>query len=316
MKKVAFITPIYPPHYKYAYQMILSFNKCLLDKQADLWFVFSNEEEKDSFMEYEHSLVLDKNIATCEGRGIVNIKKLWAIKQLKNKYDYLIVVDSESMFIKNVDVYKLCQNYFSEKILLGNKTYKETQVTVNMVTQDCKKYFCNSPNVDLLDTDLYLWFNQPCIYKTDTIDEFYDVINFENILKDMQWHNFDYYIYMYYLILYQKFKIVDVEIPSMCGFAEEGFETPDFKSLKMINYNILSCSKSSLEYFDNPNLFLIFHIDRNLSRKIKRLTIRINDLESRIEKLKKRTLIWRLRRIISLFAPTKKLRKKIRGDKY
>ena len=49
MKDICFIVPTYPPRYGYAKNLLNSLLQYDLDKQADLWFVFTNSKEKDEF---------------------------------------------------------------------------------------------------------------------------------------------------------------------------------------------------------------------------------------------------------------------------
>ncbi len=41
---VAFLIPIYPPHFTFAKRLLKSFIDMNLHLQADCWFVFTNEE--------------------------------------------------------------------------------------------------------------------------------------------------------------------------------------------------------------------------------------------------------------------------------
>lgn len=156
--------------------------------------------------------------------------------------------------------------------------------TCEDIKSSCKRFFEDSMR-PLLQTDLYLWFNQPCIYKCSTLDEFFKVINYEENAADFTWHDFDYYIYMYYLILYHDFKIEDIEIESKYGICEASFEFLRFKSNKYEKCNIWMCSQATLPKFDNPNLFIIVHLDRDTGWQIRSLNIRLVGILRQIDDL-------------------------------
>lgn len=75
MKKIAFLVPIYPPHFKYAQNIIKTWKTTQLNEQSDIWFIFTNEEEKEKYGEWKNSIILPKEFRVFENRGIINIKK-------------------------------------------------------------------------------------------------------------------------------------------------------------------------------------------------------------------------------------------------
>ena len=50
MNKITFLIPIYPPHFKYAENIIKTWEENKLNTQSDIWFVFTNEEEKEKYI--------------------------------------------------------------------------------------------------------------------------------------------------------------------------------------------------------------------------------------------------------------------------
>ena len=115
---------------------------------------------------------------------------------------------------------------------------------------------------------------------------------------------------MYYLILYKNFRIEDLDIESNCGAFEASFDPLYFKSDKYKQCDIYMCSEVNLLKFDNPKLFIICHLDRNLFGVVRNLTGRIEKLEKSLEKQKFK---YKLKKFLSMFIPNKKLRRKIRG---
>ena len=121
-KEIAFLVPLYPPHYKFARNLIESWKCNTLDVQSDVWFVFTTEEEQTEFGEWEHCIVLPVPLRNFLNNGIINIKKFYGLSQIKDKYEYVIVLDAESTFVRNVDLKQVCETYWNSRVLYGNDT--------------------------------------------------------------------------------------------------------------------------------------------------------------------------------------------------
>ena len=163
-KKICFIVPTFPPHYLFAKAFMDSFNEYHFDEQADLYFVLTSQPERDGFLPC-NSIVLPKKLRIMKNRGIINIKKFYALMQLKDKYEYIIVLDDECLFTKTVDLQAICEQYFEEKVLYGNLLENPPWDIMGGVAENCKKFF-GEENREKLACPLYLWFNQLPIYRT------------------------------------------------------------------------------------------------------------------------------------------------------
>lgn len=263
-RKIAFICPTHPPHFNFAKSLASSFIENGYENQADLWFVFTNSNEADSFGDYEFKLVLTEDICIFKSNGIINIKKLWALQTLRFSYEYIVSIDSESLFIRYVDLQELCNDFFKAKILIGNKILPEGKELTEKIKEKCKEFF---PHADQnhLYSDLYLWFNQPCIYKTSNLDNFFKITKICNKLQFIEWFHFDYYIYMYFLILYENFLITDIEIESSYSVCEASEELLNIKSKRYKELKIMTSALQNLYLFDNQLLFLVIQVDRTSS---------------------------------------------------
>jgi hypothetical protein len=283
---VAFLVPVYPPHYHSARNLIDSFIKNNLHKQAQLYLVFTNFKEKSQFGDFEFSLTLPpESFAQNKRQGLVNIKKLWAIKQIYRQYDYIIVMDADSLFIKNVNISSLCKDYFDAKVLYGNRISKGYN-QLDKIKEPCKRFYSFHPEREKLDSELYLWFNNLCIYNTKHIDDFFEVINYDENIKYMGWADFEYYIYMYYLILYHGFIIDDIEIESNLAVYETNLASwLNFKSEKYKSIKTPLCAIENLNIFDNEKLFIAIHTDRTKDKLIKNLIISNSSLNKKIDEL-------------------------------
>lgn len=259
--KIAFICPTHLPHFDFVKSLFASFRANGLDDQSDLWFVFSNVDECNMFGSYPHKLTLPAEFCINENGGLVNIKKFWAIRELRNSYEYIITIDSESLFVRPINLYKLCRLYFSSKILLGNKVLIEGSVLTEVVKNRCKEFFPVNKQ-HLLTSALYLWFNQPCIYKTSNLEKFFAITQLNEKIKYIDWHQFDYYVYMYFLIIYEKFSIIDMEIEANYGVCEATSEPLVIESEKYKELKIMISSLFNFKRFNNPYLFQLIQIDR------------------------------------------------------
>lgn len=218
-KDVAILIPIHPPYFKYTGAIFKSWHKTALDVQSDLWFVFTNESERDRFVAWENCIVLPPELRNFENHGIITIKKFYGLSKIKDEYEYVIIFDAGCRFLKNIDLKAVCNTYWNNKVLLGNAQFKK-EISIS-IKQGCKRFFVSNSNIaELDDDDLYLWFNQPCIYKCDTVDDFFEKIDYAKNAASFSWSEFDYYIYMYYLLMFCGFKIVDMEIRAVWGTLE------------------------------------------------------------------------------------------------
>lgn len=260
-KKIAFVCPTHPPHFHFARSLLFSFKENNMHNQSDLWFVFTNFEEAEIFGDYDYKLVLTEENRVFDNNGIINIKKLWAVHTLQYKYEYIIAIDSESLFIREVDLYALCKDYFLSNVLLGNKILSLGKELTERVKNECKSFF-SPEDISILDSELYLWFNQPCVYKTSNLNKFFEITQINGRLKFFNWYQFDYYIYMYFLIIYDKFIIEDMEVESNYGACEATYDPIFIKSNKYKQLKIMMSSPVNLAIFNNPSLFLLIQMDR------------------------------------------------------
>lgn len=263
-KKICFIMPVYPPHFGYANEFIKSYFRYEFDKQADLIFIFTNEAEakeftKINFAGYYIALILSENLRqkiTDKKAGIINVKKFFALMQIKDEYEYSIILDSESELVKNIDLKALCDEFYEQKILYGNATISNA----SGIKANSRQFFKEDKKIP--NDELYLWFNQPCLYKNAFLADFFTKGGFfkdEDLLR-LNWASFDYYIYMYYLLLYRDFRIVDLKLTSSWGFLEHPYSKPLSEEVKQIQFAV---AHPKLAPFLNQNkLFLLINVDR------------------------------------------------------
>lgn len=261
MSNICFVVPTYPLHYLYALNLLKSYNLYQFERQADLFFVFTNEQERDGFLEC-NSLVLPLKLRGKKKKGIINIKKFYALMQLKDQYDYIIVLDDDCLFIDTVDLSYVCNSFYKRKELYGNLIENEPWDYMGKVADNCKKFFSKEINCPL-----YLWWNQMAIYKTDILSDFFQVTKIDKKISMLKWEDFDYYIYMYYLLLFQGFCVVDIGIIADCAFTEiTGESTYRVLSPKSTKKSFYMATEYVKKTFDLNSIFISCHVDRGIKR--------------------------------------------------
>jgi hypothetical protein len=288
-KRVCFMVPTFPPHFDFVRNLIKSY-QALLSSQADFYLVFTTEEEEEQFGQFNTSIVLPAELRIFDNKGIINIKKFYALTVLQDQYDYIICLDSEALFIKKIDLLTLCETHFAEKRLLGNTAQNDILPIVNQ----CLSHFSEALNRSALKLPLYLWFNNLCIYKSALLPDFFQKTGVLDKIKQLSFFDFDYYIFMNYLVLYQDFSVVDMEIEADWSACESHKKWElHFKSKKYRSSHILSriylCHSNVLPIYENPNLFLSIHVERSVSiEELSRETGFRKKFKSFRQRLKKR----------------------------
>ena len=202
------------------------------------------------------SLVMPREMQNVSnGHGTSRARCCYALDQLKNDYDYIIFCEPNVVITRNVNLHAICDEFFEQKNLWGNET-TGTDFKVDWIKMSCAKWFSSTLDWQKVLSPLYLWFNQPQIYRTSDLDEFFEVTEVLDNITALAWTDFLHYIYMYYLILYHGFKIRDIGLKSIVGVGEanriENLEdkSPEFKPML--------CKKTIARDLENDNLFMVF----------------------------------------------------------
>lgn len=260
MKKICFAVPTFPGHYLYAADFIKSFKENKLDEQADLVFIFTNPAERDGFLPCK-SIVLPPKLRILRDGKIINIKKFYALMQLKDEYEYIFMIDDECLFRRNVDLYSICQNYFKQKILYGNRVENAPWDFPNIIPAECGKFFSKEQQKKL-KIPVYLWFNQLPIYRTSDLNDFFKTTGIDKNIADLCYFNFDYYVYMFYLILKCDFTVMDIGIIADCAVSE--IQNYSFYKVLRIDESvkIYMCTDYAKQTFNFKDAFISIHLDR------------------------------------------------------
>ena len=299
--------PIYPPHYEYARDFLRSFEKFKLDWQADMWFVFSNDADHLTFPEAKNAIVLPQNLELTREAGVINIKKFYGLLQIKEKYEYILVIDSETLIVKKTDINTVCDDFFCKKILWGNIPIDSDAYKI---TESCRRHSDFSEREGTIENDsLHLWFNQPCIYKTSNLDDFFCKIEMPEKLGELTFWDFDYNIYMLYLMYNCDFRIENIRQKSF-GFASSSVPLARPEYIRDGMYMATPLIWREVKKLGGGGkIFMFVNIDRANNKQYIPKT--------------KCAIIYHfvfhcqraIRCFVACFVPVKKWRKKIRGQK-
>jgi hypothetical protein len=193
---------------------------------------------------------------------LMKSQKLYGVSQKYKEYEYIIVLDDDLVFCKSVDLYVICQEYFSSRYLISS-SFDGTDKVAIRAAEVCKRFFRNYPNFQRLENTKLLWFNQPCIYRSEDIPDFFLKTGLDRWMPQLTYLDFDYIIYMYYLILFDGFEVRDSGIKAAIS-ASEIVSNGSFEVLNN-NYKDMKwycLSEYMQKFLPNDCTFITLHYDR------------------------------------------------------
>lgn len=273
--KCAFCIPLHPKHYDYGYKIL----KQLQDKDADLFFIFTTEKDRDDFEiniknNYQYNYLLLTDFTDLDklndNNSWVSVKKIYALSELHTKYDYISCIDSEVMFINTNDFYNIMKNVTTNKKIIGgnvssskNKYY--TKIIQNSLTNNVPYEDVKTLKKISKDYNIYTWWSNLPVYDCKKATEFLQWINFNNtyFLDKINWYVFDDLLYNYFLILKYDFELIIIpEINSSLETANNSIIQKVDKTICKLYWVTYSVYKEDVEYYKNNNFILVYHLDR------------------------------------------------------
>lgn len=270
--KCAFCIPLHPKHFTYGYEIAEELD----GTDADLYFIFTDNEEKESF--YENLkfkckyLILNDfvNISRLnKNKSWVSVKKLYALHKLYKKYEYISCIDSEVMFI-NKKFYKTMKHVANTHIICGgdvsdssNTDYQKIlkESLTNIVPyKDRAKLKQISKNYNI-----YTWWSNLPVYDCSKASTFLDWIQFNNsnFIDKMTWYVFDDMVYNYFVILKYNFKLVIVnDINTSLEYASNNVIQKVDKNICKLYWVNYSVYKKNSEYYKTNHFIIAYHLDR------------------------------------------------------
>lgn len=271
IENISLLITTHPPHYKYLYNLI---NKCINNNiTIDTFLVFSNEEDYESFemKEYITPIIVKDKL---NENGIVSFKKLYGLTQMVNfKNEFIICIDSEIDII----VENFTNEIINEKInnIFNNlKTYtgEVTSSEIKSIIDSSSKLFINDYEKlrELTNNfSLYCWWSDLPVYRKSDLNNFFELINFDENKYKIHGLYFEYIIYQYYLILNCNFSIENVTPYTNIRWSLEEIYTRDLNVLNKLSdegYGFSWISKKSFDmnpdYYMSKNTCFIYHLDR------------------------------------------------------
>ena len=296
--KVAFICPLYDMrnHFDLAFNLFKS--KHDLGIKEEIYYIFSNEEQKekfrkrifDAFNEEIDFLILPPKELPYKSKVVV--KKFFALRSLMNQYEYLSLIDSESLFVKKVDYSKLFEEIWNDGTCLNCNISPDGFFILRQCFRTMSKelYYNKILRKEFENYKYNFWFNEIPVYKCDTLPKFFNWLDtFDAEGYKNEWNCFEYYIYAAYLILFEgKHLRKFPEILSNGGVMEYLFERPIEEQRKILD--TIGTHWSSNDKVTNDKTCMLFHLDRtegegNYSYGITR------EYVQNMEKARKRTLL-------------------------
>jgi len=210
---LAICTPVYPPHYEFAYQF--------LEKTKDLfhvYYIFSSQEDYDAFERKDaiHPLIYPEPIGP-DTDAIINKKKLFALRTLQHtSYTYLLVLDAETAFLPDSFDERTfrasLESFFERKRIYGKGIYESPHLRqLVQVMKTCAEVFPSETWGHLLQEtrhfSVYTWWSDLPLYKREHLPHFFSILQSPYI----SWFHFDHILYSYYLILYHSFSIYSLD---------------------------------------------------------------------------------------------------------
>lgn len=283
MKKTAFIVPTYDKHFDYSHKMENSFFE--LEINADIFFIFTNQKECNNYNgTYAKKAFLSDNFPKgVDHRGIITSKKIKGVEiAMIEGYEYAIVMDTETTFIKNFDVYEAVKYLSNRKLVYSTTTNHYVLIEIN---RRCADFFSDEEikKIKEITKDFteFFWFNDLAFYDLKICEKFFKHVYKENAHEKfysiMSSAHFDHIIYIYYCLLYEDYKIVnlnqEIDIP-LLPFADFHLgvleSIGDRSTRNKIPENLSKQIVEKLNPFWMPygtdiqseNCFMLFHQDR------------------------------------------------------
>ena len=215
MEKCLFVVPTHGQHFEHAYKLRDTFNR--LQLKADLLFVLSDINEYYGFESgrAKKCFIMDGFPRGVDHRGIISIKKFQGIEvALQQGYEYAIVIDCETTFTRSFNSYEVAKYLSEQKKVYSTLTDHNVLIDINRRAAD---FFTDEEREKLRaitkDFREYFWFNDLAFYDIAVCNRFFEKVYAGDPLQfysKMSAAHFDHIIYIYYCLLYEEYKIVNL----------------------------------------------------------------------------------------------------------
>ena len=269
IREVAFIIPIYPPHYHYIYNLLTKLKQHNI--VVDIYLVFSNQEDYDAFAMKDGLLYfIGENLNPV---AIINSKKFYALQKLQySASDYFIVCDAEIDIIPEhftaANILQKVGAIFTGKRLYGGEVAGFTTL-VPIIQSSATAFSAYESELIRNKTanyGLYTWWSDLPVYKREHLPHFFS--RFTDLFA-ITWSQFDHLVYQYYLLAHHDFTIVNITPATGVRWSLEYLYTGDTAQLGALKatgfgFGWLGKKTYSLasDYYSGQGTFLLNHLDR------------------------------------------------------
>lgn len=239
-KSNAILIPIHTKKLNWLYSFFSSIDYFLKDLDFDIVLLTSNLEETIQIMRalkiilreyakyikivdvelYIKESLFDEEVLECyltnKDRCIVNLKKFIGLHWGCKYYNYISVIDCDTIF-KNKDdshlLYSTLIKNYNKNIYFGGKTQN---LNIIKTMEECSKFFSEDDLIIIKnftkDFSVYPWFfDIPCYEKKD-LEEFFLFMKNKSqypFWTSQNWHTFEHIIFIYFRCLYKESRFID-----------------------------------------------------------------------------------------------------------
>ncbi len=252
---IKFAFPVHHPKFPYAQQLLESYYKYFKD---DIFVLMSNQIQLRDFS----SCSLGKHVSleTEDYHNGATVKKILGCKYIFENTDaeYVAMIDSECSFFREFDLNKLIERYH-EGIIYGNRCNNEF---CHKIIESPFKFFEPQQKERIrhfIKFNSYFWFNDIQVYYKPHFLQCIEELKILEKFRDIQREDFDYIIYIYFLLEkgIKKYAELNFELPSSIGEQQRKFPE-EYKQF----YEITKPFWCLREEDFTTNSFMTFHKDR------------------------------------------------------
>ena len=263
MNKTGTIIVAHQPYFSYLIKLLDSFHQ-FVKKPHHIYVVFSNEYEAMVFesmydKEY-HFIILPHHLRGY--KSIVNVKKLHAIANIWESYDYIGVFDCDTLFVKDCDLEEIYSEIGERNWINSNEASVGGDIIKKVATM--LDYHTNENLlIESRGFTQYWWFSDIPVYKAEYVEEFMEWLEThpnKNLILN-EYHCFDYLIWSIWLIVNKDMRVHPKPFKDEIGVVEnfrlnnrreilDAFQPHWAPDLSIHN--------------DYPNIKIIVHADKSI----------------------------------------------------
>lgn len=210
MNQSCFVAPIHVGrHGERGVEFIKSYNKHFDDDH--LFIVFTDDQERKQFQSIAKGLRY-RSIICAEklfGPKPITQKKLFGARWVfdNTDFNYLAIVDVDSVFYMNKDYDSLFQAQVNEKAYRASKVINPG--INNKIGHETARTFFSAEDYTKIksvtdDFKNYIWFNDIPVYDRDRFYKFLDYIDYDNSKSKLTYEAFDFILFFYYLVVHDE----------------------------------------------------------------------------------------------------------------